>query len=46
MLQALGRLDDARTEYEQALTISLAALGPNHTQTKAIRRLLDELPET
>ena len=43
MLQALGRLDEARDQYEQALTMSLAALGPDHRQTQEVRNSLARL---
>ncbi|MFG1872444.1 FxSxx-COOH system tetratricopeptide repeat protein [Micromonospora arborensis] len=36
-LRALGRLDEARTQYETALAISLAALGTNHPDIGARR---------
>ena len=37
MLQALGDLAGARTQYERALQISEAALGPDHPDVGARR---------
>ena len=43
VLQALGELPGARTQYERALQISEAALGPDHRQTRQVRRNLDDV---
>ena len=36
-------LPGARTQYERALQISEAALGPDHRQTRQVRRNLDDV---
>ena len=40
---ALGDLPGARTQYERALQISETALGPDHPQTRQVRRNLDDV---
>jgi hypothetical protein len=39
VLQVLGDLAGARTQYERALQITEAALGPDHPETRQVRNL-------
>jgi hypothetical protein len=41
VLQALGDLPGARDQFERALAISEAALGPDHPTVRTVRRNLD-----
>ena len=43
MLRALGDLPGAREQYEQALAIGEAALGPDYPTVRTVRRNLDSV---